>query len=89
MGEAKAGSLAVCPGLGDASTGLEVTGLDEEAGVSEVEGVGEGLQPSSTISTLVSNHRVFTFELNPPLPLLCLNPESREPVGKAYAERIW
>lgn len=93
----------ICPGVADALTGvdatglevgdacdwLEVAGLDEDAGVSEVEGVGEPLQPTSTISKLVSNHRAFTFELNPPLPLLCQNPELRVPVDKADAGRVW
>lgn len=98
-----AGSEAVCPGVGDASTGLDaaglevgdasvgldMTGLDEEADVSEVEGVGDSLQPTSTISKPVSNHRVFTFRLNPPLPLLYQNLELKVPVGTVYDGRAW
>lgn len=73
--------------------GLEGVGLEEETGVSETEteGVGERLQPtkSSPISQPVSNHRVFTFPLNPPLLLRYQNPELRVRVGIADAVRVW
>ncbi|MBD0344588.1 MAG: hypothetical protein ICV63_07090 [Coleofasciculus sp. Co-bin14] len=51
-----AGLAGLRLGIGDASVGLEATELDEEVGVSEVEDVGDELQPITTISKPARNH---------------------------------
>ncbi len=53
VGDSETGAEAVGLATGGTSVGAEATGLGEEAGVSEVEGVGEELQPTSTISKAV------------------------------------
>jgi hypothetical protein len=80
-----AGSEAVGLAAGDTSTGAEATGVGEEAGVSEVEGLGERLQPTSTISKAARKHRDF---ICPPL-LLEKNPEAIMPIGRDDAGEVW
>ena len=56
MGLKSAGFEGLRVGIGEASVGVDAVGLDEEIGVSEVEDVGDELQPISTISKPVRNH---------------------------------
>jgi hypothetical protein len=51
-----AGLAGLRLGIGDASVGFEATELDEEVGVSEVEDLGDELQPITTISKPARNH---------------------------------
>ncbi len=52
-------SAAVGLNVGKAGVGVAAVGLDEDVDVGEDEGVGEELQPTSTISKLPRNHRDF------------------------------